>query len=85
MALYVKQDNDRTELQKRIAAELREKQKRSSLKGGGDNPPRAEGFDLDNSQYLEGTKQTTGLAFIWLLLLAAVLIAIGYFVWFAKA
>ena len=85
MALYVKQDNDRTELQKRIAAELREKQKRSSLQGSGDNPPRTEGFNLDNSQYLEGTKQTTGLAFIWLLLVIAVLIAIGYFVWFAKA
>ena len=31
MALYVRQDEERSELQQRIAADLREKQKKNSL------------------------------------------------------
>ena len=85
MALYVKQDDERTELQQRIAAELREKQKRNSLENGEIEPPSRNGLTLDNSKYLEGTKETTGLAFVWLLLTVAILVAIGYFIWFSKA
>lgn len=85
MALYVKQDDERTELQQRIAAELREKQKRNSLENREIEPPSRNDLTLDNSKYLEGTKETTGLAFVWLLLTVATLIAIGYFIWFSKA
>ena len=85
MALYVKQDDERTELQQRIAAELREKQKRNSLENGESEPPSRNSLTPDNSKYLEGTKETTGLAFVWLLLTVAILIAIGYFIWFSKA
>lgn len=85
MALYVKQENDKSELQKRIAAELRERTIRNSLDGDNpENPPRTEGFDPENSSYLAGTKQTTSLAFVWLLVFVAAVIAIGFFVWFAK-
>ena len=79
MALYVKQDENRTELQERIAADLREKAIRNSMSGEGGNAPEAKGFSP------EGTKETTSLALVWVLLFVAVVITIGYFVWFAKA
>lgn len=82
MALYMKQENDRSELQERVAAEMREKAIRNSLAEA--EKPQNE-LDFSNSKYLENTKETTGLAFVWLLLLVAALIALGYFIWFAKA
>jgi hypothetical protein len=85
MALYVKQDENRTELQERIAADLREKAIRNSMSGEGGNAPEAKGFSPEESNYLEGTKETTSLALVWVLLFVAVVITIGYFVWFAKA
>lgn len=80
MALYVKQETEKNEFKQRIAAELREKMEKTSLEGG----EKIKDYDLEDSTYLEGTKQTTGLAFVWLLLWIAILLAIGYFVWFSK-
>ena len=85
MALYVKQDDNRTELQEKIAAELREKQIKNSLKEGGDTPnSKGEIVQPEDSSYLEGTKETTGLAFIWLLVFVAVLVALGLYIWVAS-
>ena len=57
MALYVKQDDNRTELQEKIAAELREKQIKNSLKEGGETPnSKGEIVQPEDSAYLEGTK-----------------------------
>lgn len=81
MALYMKQETEKTELQERIAAELREKAKRNSLAEG----EKSKGFNPEDSAYLEGTKETTSLAFVWLLLFIAIILAIGFFVWFTKA
>lgn len=84
MALYVKQDDNRTELQEKIAAELREKQIKNSLGEGGFTPEnKGEIAQPEDSAYLEGTKETTGLAFVWLLVLVAVLVALGLYVWVA--
>ena len=84
MALYVKQDDNRTELQEKIAAELREKQIKNSLDEGGFVPKnKGEIAQPEDSAYLEGTKETTGLAFVWLLVLVAVLVALGLYVWVA--
>ena len=84
MALNVKQDDNRTELQERIAAELREKQIKNSLGEGGFTPEnKGEIAQPEDSAYLEGTKETTGLAFVWLLVLVAVLVALGLYVWVA--
>lgn len=84
MALYVKQDDNRTELQEKIAAELREKQIKNSLGEGGFAPEnKGEIAQPEDSAYLEGTKETTGLAFVWLLVLVAVLVALGLYVWVA--
>lgn len=84
MALYMKQENEKTDLQKRIAAELREKQIRNSLDENGEKPT-TKGFSPEDSRYLEGTKETTGLAFVWLLLFVAIVIAIGLFINFTRA
>ena len=84
MALYVKQDDNRTELQEKIAAELREKQIKNSLGEGGFTPEnKGEIAQPEDNAYLEGTKETTGLAFVWLLVLVAVLVALGLYVWVA--
>ena len=84
MALYVKQDDNRTELQEKIAAELREKQIKNSLGEGGFTPEnKGEIAQPEDSAYLEGTKETTGLAFVWLLVLLAILVALGLYVWVA--
>lgn len=85
MALYVKQDDNRTELQEKIAAELREKQIKNSLKEVGETPnSKGEIVQPEDSVYLEGTKETTGLAFIWLLVFVAVLVALGLYIWVAS-
>lgn len=62
MGRYIKQNESRTELQQRIAAELRAKAEAKS---------RQENMGPDgvnDSAYIEGTKQTTSLAWAWLLI-----------------
>lgn len=79
MSLHIKQDNDqKTELQKRIAAELREKSLRNGLAGDIEKP------QLEDSTIFEGTKETTSLAAVWGLLAIAAALAIFYFIIFAK-
>jgi uncharacterized protein HemX len=64
MALYVRQTENKTEMQKRLADELQE---RARIK--------AEAADLpdgvDDSQFIKGTKQTTSLLGVWLILAVA--------------
>ena len=72
MGLFVNQQDRRSELQEKIAAELREKTKSSSLR---------EDAALDGVEditYLEGTKQTTTLAWAWIVIviMAAVVVAL---------
>ena len=62
MGLFVNQQDQRSELQERIAAELREKAKTSSLQ------EKATMDGVDDIRYLEGTKQTTTLAWAWILI-----------------
>ena len=62
MGLFVNQQDQRSELQERIAAELREKAKASSLQ------EKATMDGVDDIRYLEGTKQTTTLACSWILI-----------------
>lgn len=73
MALFMNQQNERTELQKRIAAELAEKAKKKSLESEADRPD-----GVHDSAYLEKTKQTTSLAWVWVLL---VIVAVGVLIW----
>ena len=62
MGLFVNQQDQRSDLQERIAAELREKAKASSLQ------EKATMDGVDDIRYLEGTKQTTTLAWAWILI-----------------
>lgn len=73
MGIIVNQQDNRTELQKRIAAELTDKNKKkkaaeSELPDG-----------VEDSRYIEGTKQTTSLAWVWLLIFAAAVVALVWF------
>ena len=62
MGLFVNQQDQRSELQERIAAELREKAKASSLQ------EKATMDGVEDIRYLEDTKQTTTLAWAWILI-----------------
>lgn len=65
MALFIQQDDVRTELQKKIASELQDKAKKQTELN--DAP------DLvDDSQYMKGTKKTTSLAWVWILMVVVV-------------
>lgn len=58
----------RSELQERIAAELKEKSARTKLLED------AAMSDVEDLAYMEGTKQTTGLAWAWVII---VILALG--------
>ncbi len=71
MALHIRQNDKQSELQKRIAAELQDKAKKRTLDV--DQPD-----GVDDSRYIEGTRQTTGLAWAWVLIGISI---VGIVVW----
>lgn len=74
MALFVNQNDKRTELQERIAAELRAKAVQRS---------KMENKDMDgvsDQRYMEGKKVTTSLAWVWVLILVFIVAAVVYFI-----
>lgn len=73
MALFIRQDDERSKLQERIATELREKAKAKQS-----TPELPDG--VEDTNYLKDTKQTTSLAWIWVVI---VIIAIAIFVVYA--
>lgn len=77
MALFMNQQNERTELQKRIAAELAEKAKKKSLESDKERPD-----GVTDSAYLQNTKSTTSLAWVWVLIVIAF---VGVLIWLVVA
>lgn len=77
MSLYLRQQDSRSDLQKKIAAELQEKAKRVEVDT--DLPD-----GVEDSAFIKGTKQTTNLAWIWGLVALAV-IAVIFWLLFATA
>jgi len=77
MALFIQQNDNRSKLQEKLAEELREKAKQ-----------RAD-FDVklpdgvEDSNYLKGTKPTTSLAWVWILIVIFVFAAMTYFMFFS--
>ena len=71
MALFIRQDDQRSELQKKLAAEM---QARSEAKSKLTDRPDG----VDDSQYIKNTKTTTSLAWIWILIIA---VAVGIAIW----
>lgn len=69
MSLHIRQDDKQSELQQRIAAELQEKAKKRSIE-----PDLPDG--VEDSRYIENSKQTTGLAWAWVLIGVAVVVVL---------
>lgn len=71
MSLYLKQNESRSQLQEKLAKDLQERAKQ-----------KAKTFDqpdgVTDSAYLKGTKQTTSLAWVWVLIVLAI---IGIAIW----
>lgn len=76
MGQYLNQRDNRSELQQRIDAELREKA-RAHKPTGADGLPDG----VDDSAYLQNTKITTSLSWAWLLIALAAIGLIGYFIY----
>lgn len=79
MGRYLQQTEAKTELQQRIAAELRAKASARSKDEGTADPYGNSPDGVDDSQYVRGTKTTSPLAAAWLLIF---LVSIGIFVYF---
>lgn len=80
MGRYIQQNESRSELQQRIAADLRAKAAAKAKQEGGDvngdyNAPDG----VDDAAYLKGTKTTTTLAPAWFIIF---LMAVGIFAFF---
>jgi hypothetical protein len=74
MALFIRQDDNRSKLQERLATELRAKAKlRAEL-----DTTLPDG--VEDSNYLKDTKQTTSLAWVWILVVIAALGAIVFLI-----
>lgn len=66
MGLFIRQDDNRSELQRRVAAELSEKaRKRAEL----ENQPQPDG--VSDSEYIKDTQSTSKYAWIWIFLIFA--------------
>lgn len=69
MALFVNNPNDqRSQLQERIAAEMQERARKKALES--ELPD-----GVEDSAYIKGTKQTTTLAWAWVLIVLLVIAA----------
>lgn len=75
MSLFINQENTRTKLQQKIAADLAEKAKQKAAGSPADQPD-----GVEDSAYLKNTKRTTSLAWVWLLIGVAI---IALLVWLA--
>lgn len=65
MALFVRQNENQTEFQKRIATELQDKARKQSEFDQPDG--------VDDSRYIENSKKTTSLAWVWVLIVIGVI------------
>lgn len=80
MGRYIEQTDSRSELQQRIAADLRAKAVARSKDEGGLADTNSAPDGIDDSHYIEGTKRTTSLAWAWLLIFIFTIIAFVVFV-----
>ncbi len=76
MGIILKQDENRSELQKRVAQQLTEKAKKK------DPNPADLPDGVDDSAYMKNTKQTSGLAMLWIVI---VVIGVGALIWYIIA
>lgn len=79
MGQYLNQRDNRTELQQRLDAELRAKAAAKS-KNEANRPD-----GVDDSAYIKGTKTTTTLDWVWLLIGLSVVFIFGYFIYLVNS
>lgn len=68
MGLFIQQNDNRSQLQERLAAELREK---ARARASGSEPI----DQTTNSNYLKNTEVTSSRAWIWLVVLGVLILA----------
>ena len=73
MALFIRQNDNRSQLQERLAAELQERAKQKAQKA--DLPD-----GVEDSAYIKDTKSTTSLAWVWILVVLAVIILVTWII-----
>lgn len=78
MGIIYNQENNRSELQRRLAQELSDKAKKKDVEPAKNRPD-----GVDDSAYMEHTKQTTSLAWVWVLIVVVV-VAIAVWLFFAS-
>lgn len=71
MGLYLKQSETRSQLQDKLAKELQERAKQKAVEA--DLPD-----GVNDSAYIKGTQQTTHLAWVWILVIVAI---VGVAIW----
>ncbi len=75
MGLFIQQNDNRSELQRRLAAELTEKaRKRAEL----ENQPLPDG--VTDSAYIKDTQATSKFAWIWIVLIIVAVAAVIIFI-----
>ena len=73
MALFIRQNEDRSKLQERLAAELQERAKLRAAK--------QEGPDLvDDSEYMKNTTHTSKMAWVWISLTIILIAAVVWLI-----
>ena len=77
MGRYIKQDQTRSKLQEQIAADLRSKAAERSVA----DSEQTDG--VKDSRYIEGSKQTTSLAWVWAVIAFLAFAAFTYLAYLA--
>lgn len=67
MSLYLKQNESRSQLQEKLAKELQERAKQKAQ-------PHEQPDGVMDSEFIKRTKETTSLAWVWLLIGLAVIV-----------
>jgi hypothetical protein len=71
MALFIRQEDERSQLQKNLTAELQRRAKENSKIS--ETPD-----GIEDTQYVKGMKSTTSLAWVWIMIIIA---GVGLAVW----
>lgn len=65
MALFIRQNEDRSKLQERLAAELQERQTQKDIKTKDFN-------GVEDSAYLKDTKDASSLTWVWIVIFVVI-------------
>lgn len=80
MGRYIEQTEAKSELQQRLVAEMRAKAAARAKDEAGKSGDTKPVDHVDDAAYLRGTKPTTSLAWVWVLIFFAVIALFVYFV-----